>query len=375
MPRKSTIAPVKVGPKFRVIIPKDLREDPGTRQTKWFNSKTKADEYCAQLNHMRGEIGVAFYHLDRVDQSRVIQALHEAGDAATLLEYVKLAKTIHPKDTATLNELAVRAVAAKEKAGNSGVYTNRLKNALKAFMRDREAMLAHEVQPHHIEEWLNSNPEWTPETRRTYLRSVHTMFSFGIRNNLVLKNPAANVEKPRMGNNPPAILRWQECERFMRAAANHDPALVQYLALCLFGGLRPSEAFRLQAENIKADVIEVYPRKTRNRSRRLVPINPTLKAWLAAYPGDFGPVNLHRRLVRATKCGKSIRDIVAEDGGLPIHYPQDWMRHTFVSNYYPIHGPKETALAAGHSESVLFQHYRELVTREDAERFWGILPL
>jgi len=34
----------------------------------------------------------------------------------------------------------------------------------------------------------------------------------------------------------------------------------------------------------------------------------------------------------------------------------------------------KTALQAGHTESVLFQHYRKLVRREDAEKFWGIYP-
>ena len=34
----------------------------------------------------------------------------------------------------------------------------------------------------------------------------------------------------------------------------------------------------------------------------------------------------------------------------------------------------KTALQAGHTESVLFQHYRKMVRREDAEKFWGIYP-
>ena len=37
-------------------------------------------------------------------------------------------------------------------------------------------------------------------------------------------------------------------------------------------------------------------------------------------------------------------------------------------------GEAKTALQAGHTESVLFQHYRKMVRREDAEKFWGIFP-
>jgi len=33
-----------------------------------------------------------------------------------------------------------------------------------------------------------------------------------------------------------------------------------------------------------------------------------------------------------------------------------------------------TALEAGHTETILFKHYRELVSEEDAKEFWDILP-
>jgi hypothetical protein len=34
-----------------------------------------------------------------------------------------------------------------------------------------------------------------------------------------------------------------------------------------------------------------------------------------------------------------------------------------------------TALEAGHTETILFKHYRELVSEEDAKEFWDILPV
>ena len=37
-------------------------------------------------------------------------------------------------------------------------------------------------------------------------------------------------------------------------------------------------------------------------------------------------------------------------------------------------GEAKTALQAGHTESVLFQHYRKMVRREDAEKFWEFYP-
>jgi integrase len=258
--------------------------------------------------------------------------------------------------------LAIRCVAAKEKAGKAEYYCKCLRRSLQLFMRGREDTLAHSIQPHHIEAWVHSDPAWSQFTKSTYLRDVRTMFSYGVKNQLTTMNPAAKVERPSMLDVSPAILKWQECERFMRAVESTEPKLVQLMALCLFAGLRPSEAFRIQPENIKLDHIEVFGKKVRARNRRLVTINPTLRQWLFRYPGEFSPKNLQRRM-------RKVRATLGE-----FRWPQDWMRHTFVSNFFALHGAKATALEAGHSETVLFQHYRELVTREDAERFWRILP-
>ena len=56
-------------------------------------------------------------------------------------------------------------------------------------------------------------------------------------------------------------------------------------------------------------------------------------------------------------------------------WPQDCLRHSFCSYYLAHHeDAAKTALQAGHTESVLFQHYRKMVRREDAEKFWNIFP-
>jgi integrase len=58
-------------------------------------------------------------------------------------------------------------------------------------------------------------------------------------------------------------------------------------------------------------------------------------------------------------------------------WPKNCLRHSFASYHLAMHeSADKTALQMGHrSTTMLFEHYRELVTRSDAERFWGILPL
>jgi hypothetical protein len=52
------------------------------------------------------------------------------------------------------------------------------------------------------------------------------------------------------------------------------------------------------------------------------------------------------------------------------------MRHSFGSYYLALHeDAPRTALQMGHLQTaVLFNHYRDLVSREDAEAFWSLVP-
>lgn len=370
MPRQHQITPRKVGDSWRVFVPRDLSGSESD-VTRWFPTKSAAHEHCATLMSQRGELGQGFFRLSQPDQALLLRALEAAGSAHGLMDAVTFWREQKPPQIATLKELAIRTVAAKEKSGKTDHYCACLRRSLQLFISGREADLAHGVQAHQIENWINSNARWSQNTKQTYLRDVRTMFSFGVKNGLLSSNPALKVERPSALDVSPAILSAQECERFMRAAPHVDAKLVQYLALCLFGGLRPSEAFRIQRENIREKHIEVFGKKVRARNRRLVTINPTLGAWLDGFPdGDFSPVNLQKR-VYAIRAATAIGE---QGPARPIVWPQDWMRHTFVSNHYAIHGAKSTANEAGHSETVLFQHYRELVTREEANKFWEILP-
>ena len=59
-----------------------------------------------------------------------------------------------------------------------------------------------------------------------------------------------------------------------------------------------------------------------------------------------------------------------------IDWPQDALRRSFASYHLAMHGSADkTATQLGHrSTDMLFEHYRELVTKDEAERFWNIFP-
>ena len=52
------------------------------------------------------------------------------------------------------------------------------------------------------------------------------------------------------------------------------------------------------------------------------------------------------------------------------------MRHCFASYYLAMHQDQnKTALQLGHRDTnLLYNHYRNLVTKADAEKYWSIKP-
>jgi len=50
------------------------------------------------------------------------------------------------------------------------------------------------------------------------------------------------------------------------------------------------------------------------------------------------------------------------------------LRHSFISYRLALTGDeKSTALEAGNTPDMIFQHYRELVTKEEAEKWFDVL--
>ena len=56
-------------------------------------------------------------------------------------------------------------------------------------------------------------------------------------------------------------------------------------------------------------------------------------------------------------------------------WPHDCLLHSYCSYYLAAHeNAAKTALQAGHTELILFRHYRKLVKKEQAKKFWAVYP-
>ena len=57
-----------------------------------------------------------------------------------------------------------------------------------------------------------------------------------------------------------------------------------------------------------------------------------------------------------------------------VPWPQNVLRHSFCSYAVALRGFEWTSAQADHSVAMLRRHYWEVVSKEDARRYWEIVP-
>jgi integrase-like protein len=265
----------------------------------------------------------------------------------------------------TVSELLNEFLRAKAKSGRSDRYLRALRVSLKSFARGRGQVQIGNVTVGDVETWLEKSG-WAIRTRRGYLSDVRVMFNFAVRRNMLAHNPATAVELPVLASKPPEIHTVDEVRIVLDFARTYNLNICRCLAIRYFGGLRSSEAEKLEETEIRKDYIEVTAAKSKTRRRRLVLIQPNLRAWL-----DLGgKLPLHD----ISSTWRFFTAALNKQKG--IAWAHNVTRHSFVSYHLARFGNAgKTALEAGHSEQMLFAHYRELVAPEAAAAYWEVRPL
>jgi len=114
--------------------------------------------------------------------------------------------------------------------------------------------------------------------------------------------------------------------------------------------------------------IELKRLKTKIGQRRLVPILPHRAQWLAPYVQASGWVWLYSSSQLSNQKGQ-----LAQEAG--IKWKHNALRHSFASyRLAQIQNANQVDLETGHSVKVLFTNYRELVTPDEAKRWFEIAP-
>lgn len=153
-----------------------------------------------------------------------------------------------------------------------------------------------------------------------------------------------------------------------KAAQNNLRAVI---AIGAFAGVRMNEIMRMNWEQIgvgDGKYIEIKASGAKKAQRRLIPYADNLKAWLAPvmkttgkiWPTTIPCLNFYTRKL-AKECG--------------LKWKANGLRHSYISyRVAETSNVPEVALEAGNSPQIIFQHYRQLVSREEALKWFAVGP-
>lgn len=258
-------------------------------------------------------------------------------------------------------------VAAKTASRRRPNYVSGLRQYLESFSKGREATPLSQITVAQLDKWFSDRNE-SASGRASNIGRLSALFAFAIRRGWLKENPCSRLERVAIDHTPPKILTVAQCRAILDASG---PTLRPWVALGLFAGLRPTEAERLDWSAVRITgpnpcvIVEACASKVRRR--RIVPLCLLACAWLSLDARQAGRiVSSHSTLRRA-------RREVSEATGVP--WSPDVLRHSHAS-YRLGRGdtPDRVACDLGNSVRILQTHYVELVTREEAEAFWELMP-
>jgi integrase len=250
------------------------------------------------------------------------------------------------------------------------------------FVRNTSNMRVTDVLPEHIEHYL-AQKDVSANSKDSYCRVLSSFFSWCMRGkrHWTVNNPCYAVELEGVRDDDdrePVVLEVKECAALLHAAEKfRGGRLVPYLALCLFGGLRPYEAARVKWDQVNLDdgEIRLMGAQAKTGKGRLVMIDKTLKAWLKRYeerdeiyrPGYKSELGeLRARLGYGTP---------TEEQPKLKPWVVDVLRHTAVSHYFRATGSYgRTAEQFGNSESIIKKHYQGRVSSAETKKFYALRP-
>lgn len=340
----------------------------GKRRRKTFDTLPRAKVWLQKTRLQIRRDGLRTMELTDRDRLDLVQAKQMLGDIP-LLTAVEYYTSHHPTAGITVPELYQEFLAVKTKAGLRPRSLQSIRYKIGTLAREMPSTAVAAVTPGILDAWLDKTTT-TPQTRRDLITHATVLFNYAIRAGYIAENPAVRLERPRVDQSTTEIFPVTDVERLLITAFTQFRALVPWLAVGFFAGLRTAELDGLRWKDVDTDarLIRVTPETAKKRRQRHVTIPDVLAAWLAPY-------HKKNRLAPPYGTRRKVLDALLKKSG--VAWIHNGMRHSFATYHLTHHGdPGRTALELGHagSQAILFDHYRGLTTREDAARFWAIMP-
>jgi integrase len=258
-------------------------------------------------------------------------------------------------------------IAAKTTKGVSEVYVADLRYRLGTF---REAFHCdvNSIVPDDVAAWFE-NLGLSPRSHNNFVRTLRTFFRFAQKHGWLSKEVdlLERVEKRSEKRTPVEIFTASELAEILGNASEEVAACI---ALAAFAGLRSAEILRLDWSDVerRPGFIEVAAHKAKTATRRIVPIKDNLAKWLAIAPHNKNSVWPHTK-------DRFFKAMIRSARKAEMIWKHNALRHSFISyRLAEIQDINRVALEAGNSPQMIFRHYRELATPDQAGTWFAIMP-
>jgi len=209
----------------------------------------------------------------------------------------------------------------------------------------------------------------SPRSYNNFRLALNTLFQFAKKRKYLPTdwNEFEAVEIMKDSGGAIEIFTPDEIAKLLAAA---DRDLIPFLALGAFAGLRSAEIERLDWRDVKFETgfVIVEAGKAKTATRRQVEMRPNLRAWLEPLAKIEGRVIPYAD-------DELYKELRAVSDKAKVPWKNNALRHGFISYRVAETGDvNRTALEAGNTATMIFSHYRELVTPQQAKTWFGIWP-
>jgi len=284
----------------------------------------------------------------------------------------------------TVPELAKEMITTLEQDKRGNYHIRDLEVRLGRFAKDFPGQIS-EVTADHIETWLRGLKSLAKGVRRggplkgksrnNYRNAIVELFNYGRKHGYLPRD--MSTEATSTNRVPEDDKRDNEIflpEQIGDLLSHAAPRLIPSMAIKSFSGVRTEEIFEMEWKHIQFRRSKGYiilPKEvTKKKRRRILPLHPNLRQWLAPFEGLSGRI-CHRwstpqTVFQAWDRVAAKRKIKA--GG-------NRFRNSYISyRVAETADPEKVALETGNSAEVIMEDYLELATPEEAARWFKISP-
>jgi len=222
----------------------------------------------------------------------------------------------------------------------------------------------------------------SPRTRHNTRRGLVTFFRWCRTRKWLPFGPTAaeDTDKPIVPRQIPETYTPAELATMLAAVR---PEYLPWLATAAFAGVRTEEIapddggekspLDWSDFHWKRGLLIVRPETAKTKHRRVVPIQPALRAWLEPIHQKSGPICSVSPPARKV-AGRGEETETKRLGALVGGWRKNALRHSFISYRAALVGLGQTAMEAGNSESEAKRSYNDAKGPDEAEHWFGVTP-